>query len=350
GAGSPYWACKGFAGLVLPHDHPVWTATEEQLPLESREVALALPAPGWLISGTRADGIVRVVNHGTDHQDDQRPTADDPGYARYAFSTHAGPEYGVQAGNSPVDNHIALIDEAGAVSHRSAIVPLGVKHAPGSGSLVGMSRHRARWLVEPLAAPNVWPPAPVNLRAGPIVTTASVLRGAIEVRIARVDADASPGAGAGAVAGGAAAGAVAGGGAVGAGYGPWTLRFGGFALADATPPESLIVNSLAVARRADGLTSGISGLRGLEAAAVCPERGGNAFGRCSAVPTVSTRGPVTPGEVVAAAVIITGDPAISVETIPGLLPAITVTTADGGGEMVVIRWPDGSTDQVSLPL
>ena len=52
----------------------MWTAGEEPLELEQRDVERVIGPPGWLVSGTRADGIVRVANHGTVH----RGPADDP--------------------------------------------------------------------------------------------------------------------------------------------------------------------------------------------------------------------------------------------------------------------------------
>ena len=91
GPGSPYWASKGMLGLALPADHPVWTAAEEPLPVEERDALRAVRAPGWLVSGTRADGIVRVVNHGTDHAVEGATVADSPLYARLGYSTATSP-------------------------------------------------------------------------------------------------------------------------------------------------------------------------------------------------------------------------------------------------------------------
>lgn len=48
GPASPYWASKGFLGLLLPADHPVWTEPEEPGPAEAADAVVALPAPaGW---------------------------------------------------------------------------------------------------------------------------------------------------------------------------------------------------------------------------------------------------------------------------------------------------------------
>ena len=68
GPGSPYWASKGLLGIALPADHPVWTAAEEPLPGRGAATRCGRYARrAGSSSGTRADGIVRVVNHGTDH-------------------------------------------------------------------------------------------------------------------------------------------------------------------------------------------------------------------------------------------------------------------------------------------
>ncbi len=297
GAGSPYWSSKAFAGLVLPPDHPVWTDVEEPLAVEERDVAVTLRRPGWLVSGTRADGVIRVVNHGTDHAADAPPVPDDPGYSRHAYATHTGPEYGAAARHSPLDNHVALVDEAGAASHRRPLVPLGI------AGRVAVSRHRAHWPVE--GGPLL----------GPVVRTASVLRGALEVRLVRVDpADERTTA-----------------------PGPWTLRVGGYPVAGAAPPRARVRPGEARAAGAGGLTSAVVGLRGLGAAGVLHGEGGNAYGPYSAIPYVHTGGPVAFGEVYAAAVVLTGAPA------PTELPAVLADP-----DLVRVVWPDGAVDEVRL--
>jgi hypothetical protein len=309
GAGSPYWSSKAFAGLVLPADHPVWTDEEEPLAVERRDVALTLRWPGWVVSGTRVDGVVRVVNHGTDHAADDRPAADDPGYARHGYATHAGPEYDRSALHSPLDGHVALVTEAGAASHRRPLVPLGV------AGRVAVSRHRAHWPVEPPPTEPAWPPPPTASRLGPWVRTASVLRGAVEVRLALVDpADERTTA-----------------------AGPWTLRIGGYAVADTTAPRVDVRPGESLAARSDGLTSAVVGLRGLDSAGVLRSEGSNAYGPFSAIPYVHSGRPVAFGEVYAAAVVLTGAPA------PTELPAIVVDP-----DLVRVAWPDGEVDEVHL--
>lgn len=86
-AGLPYWASKGFLGLLLPADHPVWTDLEQPQALDEHDIAIPLAAPGWLVVGTHRDGVVRLLNHGSDGH----PQHDDRWYRRLAFSSRTAP-------------------------------------------------------------------------------------------------------------------------------------------------------------------------------------------------------------------------------------------------------------------
>ncbi|GAA2785478.1 DUF2264 domain-containing protein [Streptomyces showdoensis] len=119
GPGSPYWASKGFLGLLLPADHPAWTDPEEPLPAERADTVRAFGPTGLLVQTTAADGLVRLHNHGSDHVGD--PRADDPGYSRHAYSTRTGPT----TAPDPADNHFALLDADGRATPRGPVTPLG---------------------------------------------------------------------------------------------------------------------------------------------------------------------------------------------------------------------------------
>ncbi|MEV8088341.1 DUF2264 domain-containing protein [Streptomyces nigra] len=123
GPASPYWASKGFLGLLLPAGHPVWTAVEEPAPVEREDAVTALAAPNWLLQGTRSDGLVRLHNHGSE---DVRY---DPYYTRLAYSTATAP-------SPSYDNSVVV----GGDPRRTDIVPLGVgdgwaasRHSVGDG-------------------------------------------------------------------------------------------------------------------------------------------------------------------------------------------------------------------------
>ena len=67
----------------------------------SGDVLRAIAAPGWIVSATQADGIVRVVNHGTDHAVPSGAiVGDSPLYARLGYSTATSPLLDERAGPS----------------------------------------------------------------------------------------------------------------------------------------------------------------------------------------------------------------------------------------------------------
>ncbi|AEM83088.1 Uncharacterized conserved protein UCP014753 [Streptomyces violaceusniger Tu 4113] len=326
GPASPYWASKGFIGLALPPDHPVWTEEATPLAVEEGDFAQALATPGWLVSGTAADGVVRVVNHGGDHADPARPHADDPSYARFAYSTHTAPETpgdptvpGGSADTDPLDNAVVLLDAAGRASHRRPATRISVDGA------TAVSRSRAHWLDD--ATWDVFGGPDTDYTLGPWVTVGSALRGSVEVRAVRVDGDPGPG---------------------------HVLRVGGWALAvGGTPPDA----GTARAAGADGLASpaggparveGTNGLislvvgaQGLPNSAVRPGSDSNALGPASATPVVETEGPVAHGTLHIALTHLGG-------TDPAALPQVT-TRADGTTLLADVTWTDGTRDTIRLP-
>jgi len=331
GGGSPYWASKGFAGLVLPEDHPVWTAPEEPLPIESGDVSFALPRLGWIASGTKADGVVRIAQHGGDHAATTHLGIDVPGYALHGYSTHAAPNYGEWAA---IDSHIALLTENGGTSHRTPALSVHIDEGQA------VSRHRAHWWLGKRPLPND-PHQPqlsqdteFGFTAGPWVTTASLLHGPLEIRLARVD-PAGPGS------------PDELGGEWPTQAGPWKLRFGGWALAvdEGTAPSVRSAVKSAWAEGLDGLTTTIVGLRGPFTAGCYKSGGMNPLAYWSAVPIVETLEPIEYGEVYAVLVALSG-------TVAGPQAAHGVTLgveSEGGASRVSVTWPDGRRDDVLLP-
>jgi len=135
GPASPYWAAKGFLGLLLPRTHPVWVEAEQPLPVERGDNLRPLRGPNWLVQATRADGIVRVHNHGSDRVA-PGTTTDDPHYARLCFSTATAPR--TNPGWSVTDAAVTVIDPDGAAVDRGRFQPLGVDVSDGIG-------HAASW-------------------------------------------------------------------------------------------------------------------------------------------------------------------------------------------------------------
>ncbi|WP_405960038.1 DUF2264 domain-containing protein [Streptomyces sp. NBC_00024] len=159
GPASPYWASKGFLGLLLPPDHEVWTATEEPGPVEREDGLRPVGPPNWLLQSTRSDGLVRLHNHGSE---DVRY---DPFYTRLAYSTVTEPVPLAEPAGT-YDNSVIV----GGDASRAGIEPLGVG--------VGWAASRHAVGEEP--------------GAGVRVTSLVVARGAAEVR-AHLVSGAAPG-------------------------------------------------------------------------------------------------------------------------------------------------------------
>ncbi len=203
GTGSPYWASKGLLGLALPPSHEVWTAAPVPLPVDDGDVLALVEAPGWVISATHDDGIVRVINHGTDHALPGSDGGDSPLYARLGYSTATSPLLDTDAWASPLDQSVVLLDATGRPTHRTGFEPVPIEcgvsvgsrrleptnspHSTGGADALGVgSVADAHWVEPDLSAPDHGSGrAGVATPAGRI-TTVSIVRGAWEVRLVRV--------------------------------------------------------------------------------------------------------------------------------------------------------------------
>ncbi|WP_022882797.1 DUF2264 domain-containing protein [Gryllotalpicola ginsengisoli] len=185
GPASPYWASKGFYGLVLPATHPVWTAVEQPLPVELSDERRAVVAPGWAVSGTAADGIVRIVNHGTDHEVPGSADADSPLYARLGYSSATMTLVTDAALEAQTDQLATVLDAAGRVASRAGFEPLGV--ADGEVAATAASRAHAHWVDIDRTQRDHGSGYSGEVTWGPTLTVASAVRGAWEVRALRLD-------------------------------------------------------------------------------------------------------------------------------------------------------------------
>ncbi|RAJ58283.1 hypothetical protein K378_05163 [Streptomyces sp. Amel2xB2] len=177
GPASPYWASKGLLPLLVPEDDPLWTAREEAAPSEGPPRALALPSAGLLIQTGGYGGPVRLHNHGSDHvppHEGESAHAEDPLYARLAYSTRTGP---TASGNVP-DNHLAVeVPGPHGTPVRSArlrIRPLGAASEPDGAWGWAASWHTP---VFPSGGPMV---------PGLRVQSVTYVRGGLELRVHRV--------------------------------------------------------------------------------------------------------------------------------------------------------------------
>ncbi|WP_194905181.1 DUF2264 domain-containing protein [Catenulispora rubra] len=253
GPASPYWASKGFIGLMLPADHRVWTALESPLPVEVGNFDSFIAPVGWALSGTKDDGVVRLLNHGSDKAWHHTPPFDprtDVFYSPLAFSTVTAPDTAPEAWAKRVGNHVALIAPDGRVSSRAVIEPgtaadgyISSEHVPGFETEPGGA-------VIPIEGARI--SARVSVKDG------------VETREHSVTAPAG-----------------------------WTVREGGYPVAGPEEPlrgeneklpGAFAVNDL-------GVMSRIEGLGTWTAAGVDTELGANALGAFSATPYLTAEHP-----------------------------------------------------------
>lgn len=62
-AGSPYWAAKGFAPLLIPPGHPFWNVPEKPLPAEQGDHAHVIKPAGLVVRSV--GGAVEILNAGS---------------------------------------------------------------------------------------------------------------------------------------------------------------------------------------------------------------------------------------------------------------------------------------------
>ena len=359
GPGSPYWASMGFLGLILPGDHPVWSAPEEALPVEKTDAVETLPVPGWIVSRTRADGLVRVVNHGTDHALPGQLLIDSPLYARMGYSTATCPPLTGGAAEEPGDNIVAIVHPAYGWSHRTGFdrvalgsvrVPVprpgqtpeeppgpGAGVSPASGPpqtvAVAVSRQECHWVEAEPSDSDHGHGRQGAATAGAVLTVASIVRGAAEIRVVRAE--------------GATRHPVA--------VAGWPLAGEGALEEEAASRDPAVQHTADLARagvrqaraaagvrlaQAGGgaLISTMTGLRGSWNASVHRESDTTPLGREMAVPQLRCA-PLRTGDVVAVQVELRGH-----ESEAEHAPEVVV---DPNG-LVTVIWPDGAAVTVDL--
>jgi hypothetical protein len=303
GPGSPYWASKGFLALSVASDHPVWTATEEELPAERANQIRSVGSAGLLVQVTRADGLVRVHNHGSDHLKPHEADAGgpDPLYARFAYSTRSGPT----ALHNPSDNDVQVRFE-GVWSVRRRINMIG------SGADWIASWHAPRF---PMPAPFDASPYAASGPVLPSVRIDSVVavRGRFEVRVHRL-VNVPPGS---------------------------AVRASGWTVAAARPDQlERIVDGVEVTLRRTGtdvLTSQLAGGRGWNGASIAIAPFGTAYGAWAEVPELWT---TASDDILVSIASLTAEPFAS-----ALSDAVSV---DVEGSSVRIEWGEGPLTEVDL--
>jgi hypothetical protein len=293
GPASPYWASKAFLGLLLPPQHEVWSAQEEPMPVERSDFCRPMPEPGFVAHGTRADGIVRVTNHRSDHFPFPG-VREDPHYGKLAYSTHTAPEIGDDGNALDIDSHVALLDPSGTVSRRRRFHTIAVAdrfaasiYYPGETAVLG-DQSFPLWLER--------------------IETASIVHHGAEIRVHHVTS-------------------------------PWprAVREGGFTIAGAVPVNTRTGTGWSLAENADGLTSFVGALHGYKDAGVEERQNTNAFGRHSATPFL-TAPPFSRSEAIfVSMVVLAGRPVDPVELLA------TIQRIEVEGRCVTIHGSDGES-------
>ncbi|MEP6479255.1 MAG: DUF2264 domain-containing protein [Rhodoglobus sp.] len=314
GPGSPYWAAKGLLGVSLPADHPVWSAPTAPLPVETGDSIRAIVAPAWIVSGTRSDGIVRVINHGTDHAVEGTPSADSPLYARLGYSTATFPALDEESWLNPIDQAVAILDAAGRATHRSGMRASVPFVGPDDVGVVG-STWRAHWLDATPTDHRHGHGLPGRLTHAGDLDVRSLVRGPWEVRLVRVIALASDARATG-------------------------VRVGGWPLAGDDPVEDLVGDRALV--RSGGLRSAVHLLAGDGTTGVERRADASPLGAVGTIPFVDL--PVAVGSWSAILVTLSGS------SIGDTRAAIDL--ADEHGDLAVtVTWPDGqrTTHRINDP-
>ncbi|MCT1364597.1 MULTISPECIES: DUF2264 domain-containing protein [unclassified Microbacterium] len=305
GPGSPYWAAKGLLPLALPAAHPFWTAVEQPLPIDRGPFTRVLIAPGWLATGT-ADGIVRVVNHGTDHRMPGAHQPDAPLYAKLGYSTATAPVLAGPGVRDPLDGTVAVV-RGGRASHRSGFATGALRKV--DDAVLGGSSGPVHWHDGFRAEFDVGGGgAAAETTVGPMVDVMSALRGPWEVRLVRVRA-------------GAGTDGVIRDGDV--------LRIGGWALSSPTVVETgpaAVTAALALGGETQSRVIGLLGVDGATAGAR-RERDATPLGPETATPWLSAA--VRPDVWMAVGVLLGSSPGV---------PQLDLQAGDAA-----VSWPDGAT-------
>ncbi|MFI9815893.1 DUF2264 domain-containing protein [Saccharothrix variisporea] len=315
GPGSPYWAVKGMFGLALPADHPVWTAEELPLPVERDDYVDVIRAPGWLVSGTVADGVVRVVNHGTDHALPGDTKGDSPLYARLGYSTATSPLLDRDSWADPHDQAVVLLDARGRGTHRSGMTagPVRTVQSGGVRVAVGSSSGVVRWLEPDRAQQDHGSGWTGRHQDAGTLQVHSLVRGPWEVRLVRVDDLADD-------------------------RTPTLLRLSGWAVTGARTGETGPRSALALGD--DGTRSSLTALIGTPTrTGVAVRADASPLGALASVPQLHH--PVATGTWLAVLVELTRDPA------PWAVRPEVEIRHDGSTTRVTTRWPDGARTRVA---
>ncbi len=255
---SPLLAGEGFAGLLLPPEHPVWDDHEAAAP-NDKPAATVLRTPGFVcLSSGGPEGTVRIASHGASCP----AFVDHPGYRKVAYSNRTAPAVG-DLGEQDVDGQITVVTRSGSVLRRRQfmLVAAGDRYAASAwapeATDTSRARRRARRITGRLLSRTRLSRLLGDESGGVEVETASIAHDGIELRFTHL---------------------LAAGGGI--------TRDGGLALSHDSPPSVELGEGWCVVTTLDGLAAAVVGLHGYGPSGCVVGTDASPFGRHSAVPYV----------------------------------------------------------------
>jgi hypothetical protein len=122
-AGSPYWAAKAFAPLLLASKHRFWQAKEEPLPSEKSDFQMAVPQAGLVVRSH--DGEVEVLNNANGICVGNIPFGTWK-WGKLSFRSGVGGEIASSAGRYPLDAALTAEFGNGSIYGRHQCQPIAV--------------------------------------------------------------------------------------------------------------------------------------------------------------------------------------------------------------------------------
>jgi len=133
--GSAYWGSSAFVCLLMPEDHPFWSAPEEPLRVEAESYARNVTPVGLQIIGDKAAGETQAINHRVWHAGDEPHTRYGAKYAKFSYSSHFGIDVKRGEDGYGPDCMIQVSPDGAKYSHRMA------PYFGGLGERGGLSWH-----------------------------------------------------------------------------------------------------------------------------------------------------------------------------------------------------------------
>ena len=133
-AGSPYWAAKGLAPLLLPSNHRFWQVPEEPLPAEAGDFQRCIPQAGLAVRSHEGD--IEVFNNATGICVGNTKFGTFK-WGKLSYRSGFGFEIGANENRYPLDAALTAEFANGTISGRHQCQPISMQE-DGCGSTYGL--------------------------------------------------------------------------------------------------------------------------------------------------------------------------------------------------------------------